>query len=392
VSPLQAGVAADSGIVRALLRLTAFGSVAVLVGGGVAAAYRWYSRQRAPTGAAALVGAGVVAVYLQTVGLYADVLTGTETSLFLPAVAAFNLGALAVGAVGGVVGLAVGDRIATDLVAVAGARELETGVSRTVRVVGRVSAVTLPEEIDDMAGYDPVSEEVKATLAGRTHLFPRGLTIAERRDRLVTRLKTDHDVGYIDVEMDGDGTVTYLALGSRVAGVGPTLAPGTAAVAVRADPAGGASPGDVVQLWRTEPEPARVATAELRAVDGDVATVALDESDATELDADATYRLVTLPTAPRAERSFAAAFRAAGETMGAVAVAPGNDLVGTPIADLDGTVVAVRPRDGPVEAVPARSRPIDAGDTVYVVARPDALRRLEAATGVEAVVANDTGT
>lgn len=392
MSPLQAGVAADSVIVRALLRLTAFGSIAVLVGGGVAAAYRWYSRQRAPTGAAALVGAGVVAVYLQTVGLYADVLTGTATSLFLPTVAAFNLGALAVGAVGGVVGLAVGDRIATDLVAVAGARELETGVSRTVRVVGRVSAVTLPEEIDDMAGYDPVSEEVKATLAGRTHLFPRGLTPAERRDRLVTRLKTDHDVGYVDVELDGDGTVTYLALGSRVAGVGPTLAPGTAAVAVRADPAGGASPGDVVQLWRTEPEPARVATAELRAVDGDVATVALDESDATELDADATYRLVTLPTAPRAERSFAAAFRAAGETMGAVVIAPGSDLVGTPIADLDGTVVAVRPRNGPVEAVPARSRPIDAGDTVYVVARPDALRRLESATGVEAVVANDTET
>jgi K+/H+ antiporter YhaU regulatory subunit KhtT len=270
----------------------------------------------------------------------------------------------------------------TDLVAVAGAHELETDVSRAVRVVGRVSAVTLPDEVHDMEGYDPVSEETKAAVAGRTHLFPRGLTPVERRDRLVTRLKTDHDVGHVDVEMD-DGTVTFLALGSRAAGVGPTLAPGTAAVALRADPAGGASPGDIVQVWRTNPEPERVVTAELRAVDDDVATVALDEAEATRLDPAAPYRLITLPAEPRAERAFAAALRGADETMGAVEVAEGSGLVDASLADLDCTVVAVRPRGGPVEAVPARSRTIAAGDTVYVVARPDTLRRLESVARAE---------
>jgi hypothetical protein len=373
---LQTGAAALPPTLAAL-RLAGFAVGAGLAAALVAAGYRWYSRRGVPRAVAALAGAAVVALYLQTAGLYGEVLTGADASVFEPATAAFNLLALGTGVGAGVVGRRLGDRAASAVFAHAGVRELESGVGRATAAFGRVTAVELPDEVADMEGYDPVSEATRAAVAGKTLLFPRRLRPAERRDRLVARLKEDYDVGAVDVDLDGDGTVRFLALGSRPAGLGPTLAPGAVAVAVRADPPAGASPGDVVQVWTDGPEPSRVATAELRGVDGDVATLALDDADAAALDAGTDYRLVTVPAAPRAERALAAAVRAADETLGAVVVAAGSALDGATVRDVEGAVVAVRPEGGAAEAVPPRDRPLAPGDTCYVVARPDALRALE---------------
>ncbi|MFB6157857.1 MAG: TrkA C-terminal domain-containing protein [Haloferacaceae archaeon] len=186
--------------------------------------------------------------------------------------------------------------------------------------------------------------------------------------------------------------MTYLAVGSRVAGLGPTLAPGTVACTVRADPGIGASPGDVVQVWRTDPEPERVVTAELRATGGDAATLAVDAVEASALDGTTTYGLLTLPAEPRAEREFPAALRAADETMGVATVAAGSPLDGATVDDVGGTLVAVGPPDGPVEAIPRRDRPLAAGDTLYVVARPEELRRVEARAGpIEETADGDDG-
>jgi hypothetical protein len=363
---------------QVLLRLGGFAVGALVVAGAASTVYRWYSRRKLPFGVGALVGMAVVAVYLQTAGLYGDVLTGTDPAVFRPATATFNVLALGTGLVGGLAGRRLGDRVATDVFALAGVRELETGVGRAATTLGRVTALELPEKIEDVEGYDPVDDATKAELAGKTLLFPRRLKPAERRDRLVARLREDYDVGTVDAEVDADGTVAYLAVGSRPAGIGQTLAPGAVAVAVHADPPAGASPGDVVQVWQPGPEPSRVATAELRGVDGDVVTVALDEADAGALSAETTYRVVTVPSTPRAERELAAAVRGADETLGTVEVAAGSDLDGATVRDLDASVVAVRPAGGAAEAVPSRDRRLAAGDTCYVVARPDALRRVEA--------------
>lgn len=363
---------------EALLRLAGFAVASLLVSGGVAAAYRWFSKRRAPAGVPVLAGVAVVALYLQSAGLYDDLLAGTSASVFQPATAAFNVLALLTGVVAGSVGWWLGDRAAADVFALAGVRELESGVGRATRRFGRVTALTLPEEVATMEGYDAVSEATRAEVAGKTLLFPDRLGPAERRDRLVARLKEDYDVGAVDAEVDDDGTVSYLALGSRPAGVGPTLAPGAVAVALRTDPPAGASPGDVVQVWTAGPEPSRVATGELRGADGGVVTVAVDEADVPDVDPAADHRLVTVPATPRAERELAAAVRAADETLGAVTVAAGSALDGARVGDVDAAVVAVRPAGGATEAVPRRDRVLAAGDTCYAVARPDALRRLEA--------------
>jgi hypothetical protein len=382
-SPLVAvtAPAVDVGFARprqAAVTLVTFAVLSVLVAGSAALTYRWYFRGEIPEGVTVLLGVSVVALYLNTTSLGA-IAVGESPSLLEPESVFFNVVSLGVAAVTAPGGRYAGDRLAVDVFALSGARQLEGELSGIVRAVGRFTAVTLPpaEEIEDMDTYDPVSPEKKAEMAGKTLLFARKLSGEELRERLVARVKSDHGVGYVDVDVTGDGEIEYFAVGSRAAGLGPTLAPGSAAVAVAADPPNNATAGDAVQLWRTDPEPKRVATGELRGVAGDAATVALDESDAERLAEEESYRIVTLPAEPQADREFASLLRNADETMAAIAVGAGSALAGSTVGDVEVVVAAVRPERGAVQPIPPRSYTLAAGDLVYLVGRPDAIRRFE---------------
>jgi hypothetical protein len=351
----------------------------VLLSGAVAAAlaalHRWYARSRVPGGLAVLAGAGAVALVLNTMATLGNALVedGFSSSAALANVAVF-LGAAVAASAGVRVGDRVGAAVATD----------DVDVRQLVRAVGRTVTVRLPEEIEDMPEFDPVAPATKAELAGAELRFPGRLTVDELRERLVDRLRSDYGVGRVDLDLSEDGEVTYLALGARAAGLGPTLTPGSAAVAIHADPANGASAGDLVQVYDGTP-PERVATGEVRGTAGDVVTLAVDEDDAAALDDTTRYRLITLPNEPRADHAFASVLRAADETMGLVTVGEGSPLVGTTVGALAPTVVAVRGAGG-VEPIPSRSRALAADDAVWVVARPDAIRRLEAAAAGEGPV------
>ncbi|SDM55933.1 TrkA-C domain-containing protein [Halogranum gelatinilyticum] len=372
--PIAQVVGSALGVVGVLL---GYALAAAVAAGIVSLVFRWYFKEPASKGVAALIGVAVVVAALNFSEL-SSVIAGTEATIFELETVLTNVAAIGVAIGASLVGQRVGDAAATNVFAITGVKELEGEVSKVVRSVGRVSAVTLPDEIDDMDEHDTVSVEKKDEMAGKTLLFPRKLTVDELRDRLTTRLKDDYSVGYVDVELDADGEVTYLAVGSRMAGIGPTLTPGGAAVAVKADPANSASPGDVVQVWTDAETPERVLTAELRATAGDVATLAVDAADAAKLDPTKTYRLVTLPAEPQTDREFASLLRAAEETMGVVTVREGSPLVGKTLGDVKQTVAAVRSDGKTVEAMPPRSRELAAGDTLYVVARPEGLRKLEA--------------
>ena len=375
--------AVDIGFARprqAAVTLATFAVVAVLVAGGAALAYRWYFRTEIPEGVTGLLGVSVVALYLNTTSL-GSVAVGDNPALLAPESVFFNLVSLGVAAVSAPVGRYAGDRLAVEVFALSGAKQLEGELSGVVRAVGRFTAVTLPpaDEIGDMDTYDPVSPEKKAELAETTLLFPRKLSADAIRERLVARLKDEYGVGHVDVDLDADGSIEYFAVGSRAAGLGPTLAPGSAAIAVSADPPNNATAGDTVQLWRDGPEPERVATGELRGVAGDAVTVALDESDAERLTDEGGYRLVTLPAEPRADREFASLLRNADETMASVAVAAGSELDGSTVGEVGAVVAAVRPAGGSVQPIPPRAYAFDADDLVYLVGRPDAIRSFEAA-------------
>jgi len=366
--------------------------MAILAGalsGSVALVFRWYTRERVQTGLPVLFALSGVAVVLNTQTALGQVIAGTGPDPLSTTAALFNTTAFLVSGATAVAAISAGDRLGTDLFVAAGARRVDGEISRVVEAVGRVLAVELPEEIDDIVGYDPVSEETKAQLAGQTFLFPKRVTVAELETRLRTRLRDDYGVGHVDVELANDGSVEYLALGARAAGIGPTLPPETAAVAIRADPAFAASAGDVVQVWTTDPAE-RVTTAELRGVAGDVVTLAVDAADASLLDADTEYRLITLPVEPRADREFASLLRAAPETLSVSTVREGSPLIGQPIGALAVTVVATRSDGGTIEATPARDRIIEGSDDLYVIARPEDLRKLDAAAGPAVTAAEDS--
>ncbi len=391
-------------LVPTVARLAGLALSAGVVVAAVAVAYRWYVREPLPDGLGVLLGLGVVALYLNTLGLFGQVLAPVdgESPLSLRAVVS-NVSALLGGSLAAPVGRRLGDRVAVSVFDRTAVPDGSVGRLRS-RFSGAV-AVDLPPatEIEDIPGYDPVPAATRERLGGRTVALARGP--GDVAERLRTHLRETYGVGRVDADVEG-ARVTHLGLGTRPAGIAPTLAPGTAAVAVRADPPNGAGPGDVVQVWAAtgaddatpdsadaDPDGAagpddvgeasttrlrRVTTAELRGTAGDVVTLAVDERDLPALPADREYRLVTLPARPSADREFASLLSAADERMDAVTVAAGSPLAGATVGDLAPgvTVVAVRGTEGALDALPARSRPVDAGETVYVMAPPETIRRL----------------
>jgi hypothetical protein len=340
--------------------------------------YRWYAHDRAPLGLVVLVALSLIAVELNTrVALGQAVGNAEAVSL---RIAFFNIGTIVVGAFAGAAGQRIGDRLAVDVFATIGMPSIKGEMSRVVKAVGRVLTVEMPAEIDDVVGYDPVSAETKEKIAGQSFVFPRRLTVAELRERLVTRLQTDFGIGHVDLEIDEDGSVTYLAIGRRAAGIGPTLPPGSTAMAIRADPANVAGAGDIVQIWRSDGSE-RLCNAEVRGTAGEIVTVAIDAADTSKFDPTERYRLVTLSVDSRPDREFASLLRTASETMGVVEIGAGSPLDGAPVGSLDVTVIAVSTvaADQRVETIPLRGRVLEAGESIYVIATPEALRKVEVA-------------
>lgn len=371
--------AAAVGLVDGTLGIVGLAALSGGVAMGLSVLFRWYAARKAPDGVAVLVGLAAVALLLNTTAALTSAI-GEPGDLFQPATALFTIGAFAAGTIAADLGNRLGDRLALSLFGGAGGHDL-ADVTQLVRARGRVIDVQLPDTVADIDGYDPVPEDEKAAIEGTRMRFPRRLTVADLEERIATRLREDHGIGRVDLEVTPEGDVEYLAVGTRIAGIGATLGPGSVAVAIRADPAYAASPGDRVQVWTTDPEPERVLTAELRAAVGNVATLAVDAFEADRLDTAQSYRLVTLPREPSADREFASLLRAADERMAAVRIDPDSALAGITIGAVNGTVVAIRPPDGRVEPIPARHRVLGGGETVYVVGSPDVIRRFEAAAG-----------
>jgi hypothetical protein len=424
VSLVAEGLAVGGDLLVDVARTTVLAVTAATTGAVAGLVHRWYAGERVPDGLAVLAGLSVVAIYLNTAGALGEVIGGELELLALEAVV-FNTVTFLAAGLAAVAGGRIGDRIGVGLFAISGRASLDRDVNRIVRSVGRMTTVELPEEIGDIDGYDPVDAATKAKLSGHVLVFPRRLTVGDLRTRFVERLRTDYGVGHVDVEFADDGAIEYLAVGGRESGIGSTLPPGSAAVAIRADPPNNASPGDSVQVWTAPrpdatPDPApgadpdadpapdgdtdgtpdaagtpeattsgagpgtgeppqRVTNAEVRGTADDVVTLAVDESDAKRLETDRRYRLVTLPVEPRADRAFAAQLRTAEETMGVVSVGEGSALAGNPVGALDVAVVAVRTVAGDIVAIPTRNREVAAGETLYAIARPDRLRKLETA-------------
>jgi len=361
-------------------RLVGLSVLAAAVAGTAAFLFRWRAGTQFPEGPALLLGLGAVAVYLNTKLALVQFLGATGDPLASETVV-LNLGILVVSGGSAAVGWRAGDRLGQH--ERFGAVSLQPRLSPLVRATGRVITVTLPDTVDDIDGYDPVSEATKTALSGKTYNFSRGLTVEQLEEALTLRLRTDHDVGHVDVDLAVDGTVEFLAVGRRAAGIGPTLSPGSRATAITADPAFAASPGDTVQIWNGAADE-RVGTAELRATVGHTATVSAREEVVAALDPRTDYRLMTLSANERADRTFAGMLRRADETLSVVELQPGATLVDRTVGDLGLSVIAIKRPDDTTATIPSRDLELAAGDRVFAIGHPTELRRLEAAALGEA--------
>lgn len=363
--------------------------LAILAGAATTIAsfiYRTRVRNQLPDGATVILGLGIVAIYLNTRLIFIQYAGGTGNPLSVSE-ALVNVTVFIAAGIAAYGGRYVGDRLGTsDRISW---KWLQPDFSPIVRAAGRFITVTLPDEIGDIEGYDPVADDSKTVLEGRTLDFPRGLTVSELQSELTSRLRDEHDIGYVDLEITADGTVEYLAVGQRPVGIGPTLPPKSAAVAIRADPPFSASPGDTLQLWyNSSGGEKRLGTAELRASVGQITTVVTDEAIANRIDPTVEYRLMTLSADSHPDREFAAMLRRADETMSIVEIGTESPLVGISVSALDITILAIRSSKGEIETIPDRERVIQPGDNLFAVGRPDTLRKLEASNDVQLVEAD----
>lgn len=367
-------------VFEVLTKLVGLGLLSAFVAGTIAFLFRWKTKTTLPEGPTLLLALGTVAVYLNTRIALVQFL-GTGEAPLDGGVVVLNLAIFVVSGFTAAGGWYAGDRLGgTEQF---GAARLQPDLSPIVRATGRFITVTLPDEVDDITGYDPVSEETKAELAGNTYDFPRKLTVEQLESALAARLKTDHDVGHIDVDIGVDGTVEYLAVGRRLSGIGPTLSPGSRATAIEADPAFSASPGDTVQVWNgTTGE--RVGTGELRAAVGHNATISAPEEVIGRIDARTEYRLMTLSADERIDRTFASMLRRASKTMSVIDVLPESTVDGMTVEATGLSVIAIKSADGTTDTIPSREQVIAAGDRLFAIGEPANLRRLEAAAASEA--------
>lgn len=366
-----------------MIRLFGTSLLGFAVGVVVGFLYRTVTNDRIPLQVPVIAALGVVGLWLNTSNVlvrFVEQTTGGQLPIMENTTV--NVLALIGGGVASVGGAYAGDRLGPNVLALVGRQTLDTEVSNFVRTVGRFITVTVPKEIEDLEGYEPIDEETKTEIAGRELVFPRGLTVDQLHERLISRLKEDYGIGHVDLELTEDATVEYLAVGSRAAGIGSTLPPGNVAVAVDANPVFNASPGDRVSLWkRGDDVSERLLVGELRATSDDVVTLIVDTNRRSKIDQTQKYDLVTLPSRKRAENEFAALLRSANATMASIEISPGSEVAGLPIGSLRPTLIAIQGPDGQVETLPEHNRLLKAGETIYVVARHDKIRKLEQAAG-----------
>ena len=362
-----------------IVRVISFSVLAGGAGLAVAFIYRIRIRSDLPESAALVIGLGLVAIYLNTRLAFTQFVGGEGDPLAID-VAAVNTVIFLAAAVASLGGRSIGHRLAeSDRLAWAG---VQPTLNPIVRATGRFITVRLPETVHDIDGYDPVSDETKAALGGLTLDFHRGLTVAELEEAVVLRLTERFDVGYVDIDLDADGTVSYAAVGQRPAGLGHTIPPNSAAVAVRGDPPLGASAGDTVEIWHPDGSGA-VGMGEVRATAEDIVTVVADRSLCEQVDPAQRYRLVTHPGEPQVDRAFAAMLRRNEETVTVMHVGRESPIVDTPISDLDLVVLAIEDGDDTLP-VPTGDVRIEADMRLWLLGRPDQLRDFERIAAVQA--------
>ncbi|QCC50330.1 potassium channel family protein [Halapricum salinum] len=289
--------------------------------------------------------------------------------------------------------------LSTDLVdVVAGRNEIR------IHVVG---------EIEDIEGYPPLPDDLRAKLRDTDWRFPADLQVSELESRLAERLRTEFDLGDVTVSIDERGRAT-VAAAPPFSGLSRRVESGRRAVSVDGLVPTGLARGDVVTAItdgaqvrgqivsarsseasaETQPEPSTESKGE--AGEPEVtpppsrapttsggegqATIAVSRTDAGPLLRTDSAKLVVESQGTRHEYEVLSLLRRSGKRFRRLTVRAGGALDGISIGlakpreNYDVAVLVVRTASG-WQFAPPGTTTLAAGDELFVVGTSAALDR-----------------
>ncbi|MBV0925138.1 TrkA C-terminal domain-containing protein [Halomicroarcula limicola] len=291
-------------------------------------------------------------------------------------------------------------RISTDVVELVGG-----GDEVRISVVGQVA---------DMEGYPPLPEPLRVEIRSVEYTFPVDLRIGELESRMAERLKTEFDLGDVEVSIDERGRASVVAAppfsglskrvgdGRHAVSVDAVLPTGLArndevtvltpdaqvrgtVVSARCDGAEDApvETPDEPELADAEKPPAQVLAPTTDGGEGRL-TVAVNRTDVRPLLRSADAKVVVEPRGTRREYELVSLLRRAGNRFRRVAVRSAGPLDGTTLGEArvretyGVAVFAVRTQDG-WQLAPRGDIDVEAGNELYVAGTRDSLDAFEEA-------------
>lgn len=269
-------------------------------------------------------------------------------------------------------------------------------------------------EIQDIEGYPPLPDAVREQLDRGSWKFPADLSLTELETRLEERLATDHELAEVSVTVDKRGRA-QIAAAPTAAGLSRRVPSGRRAVSIQTLLPTGLARGDTVTIGlpdgdvtgpvvsaRThgvdiqkedvpdpdsaEPpaapdDPAKPPTPRTTGGEGQV-TVALPLDEARRVFRADFAPMVVHSRGKQREYEAIGVLKKHGNRFLKVTLGEGRSITGSTIGDVrvrDTYGVAILAIRRPTERIiaPRGTTQLRAGDKLYVVGRPDALRTFE---------------
>lgn len=385
------------------------GIVPAMVAGGLGFAFKYLTGVTLP-------GLGVVVLAVAIAGV-----SGGLLGLIDPAISASPrlMVALVVVMMLSLYAHAQGDRLGSQLprrfsLRELGTRTLAADAITTVGGFGRID-ITPKGDVRDLEGYPPLSVELRDELAGGSWTFRADVPIEELERRLEDRLRAQHALTEVDVEIDARGRAR-IAAAPPMGSLSRRLPDGHRAVSIDALVPTGIARGERVELWvddRTidgsvvsaksdpsappavvtdggsdEPTQPEATTAPQTTGGEGRVTVAVTRDDARFLLSHDRARVIVLPRGMGLEFEAVRLLREAGNRFRRRSVTP--SLAGSTVADLEQstnvTILAIRRQERSAAGErtwtvsPVGSVSLAHGDDLIAMGPTDAITALEART------------
>lgn len=370
-----------------------------------------------------LPGFGVVVLAVALAGINGGLLALADQTVLQSANAATVLTALLIVMMMGLYSHAKGDALGASLPRRLSLRSLgETTLSLDLvdLVGGREELrVRVVGSVDDVEGYPPLPQSLRAEIAGSEWRFPVDLTVSQLETRLAERLRTEYDLGDVTVDIDERGRAsvaaappfsglsrrvesgkravsvdalvpTGLARGDRVTAITPGATVRGTVVSARSAAATAASGPDRQTPEETDGDadgreegPAPVAAPTTDGGEGQV-TIAVARTDVEPLLRADGATVVVEAAGIRREYEVISLLRRAGRRFRRLSVRAGGPLDGTTLGAADCrrqyevAVLAARTDEG-WRFAPGGETPVAAGDELFAVGTGEALRTFEEA-------------